>query len=107
MFWKPNQYPELKGLSALECRRILTAALSNHGRALIRRFYVAIGLLLGTAVLDGAFSPTFPKSDWRWWVLPIAAGAVFGTYLLWEVNGPLHRTVARQLADHPERADTP
>ena len=107
MYWKPSQYPELKGRSDIERRRVLIGAMSTHGRMLPRRLFVAAGLLLGAAVADGALMPGVPRSDWRWWILPIAAAAMFYAYLLWEVNRPLHRAVAKHLADQPERADAP
>jgi hypothetical protein len=107
VYWSSKQYPELKGLSPLEQRRILAAATSKFSKTLVRRFLVAVGLLLGCAVLDGALLPAYPFSDWRRWVLPIAAGTVFYVYILWEVNGPIYRAVTRYLADRSDGAGRP
>jgi hypothetical protein len=91
----------------LERRRVLAAATAKFDKTYTRRFFVVVGLFLSTAVLDGALLPAYSYSDWRRWILPIAACAVFYVYLLWELNGPLHRAVRRHLADRSTGSGTP
>jgi hypothetical protein len=51
-----------------------------------------IGLTVGST--NGPRGP-----DWRAWVLLFLGGAAFYGYLLWEINGPIHKAVDRYVAE--------
>lgn len=100
MYWSSLQYPSFRKLPRAERQAVLQAALKKHGRGSSKRFFIVLAvIIMGAAVTGTRAFPHASLSDWHLWALLVAAGAVLYAYLLWEINGPMHRAVQKYLAD--------
>lgn len=55
------------------------------------RFFIAVGVLAGSAILVGRYIDIPWVQDW----FPLVVAGLFYLYLLWEINGPLYRAAER------------
>ena len=104
MYWSPNQYQSLAGLSRGERQAILRSAYKERSGWYRTQFLVASAATAALCIYAvkrglGTWLASAPLSDWRKWApLALVIVLVYGAYL-WEVNGPLHTAVKKYLAD--------
>lgn len=82
-------------MSRQEQTHLVAAALRAHNRWVARRFVLAVLLLFLGAVVLGAFGSSLGLTLWWELALLLVCSGLFYAYLIWEVNGPIHRAVVK------------
>jgi hypothetical protein len=95
MYWKSGDYPEFKSLEEAEQRRIVADALRARGCRVNWRFWIA-GPVLVAGPVAGAVLADWPLVGCL--AAVVVSGPLLCAYLLWEVNGPVHRAVRAYLS---------
>ena len=98
MYFRTSQYPALKHRPRAEQRNIVAAALRGHSRGVAWRFWAALLLILVLALGLAWFSVMLRLPPWVTFAEAVAVGVLFYAYLVWEINGPVHRAVQAYLA---------
>ena len=98
MYFRTSQFPALKRRSRAEQRRIIVAALQAHARGISWRFWAALILIAVLAVGLGYLSLALRLPPWTTLAEAVVVGVLFYCYLIWEINGPVHRAVQAYLA---------
>jgi hypothetical protein len=92
MYLRTGQYPAFRGKTPKQQRQIASAAIGVHGKRVSHRFWSVVASLFGSAFLLGLFAPEDLPS-WYTWIAALCMGIAFYGYLLFEINGPIHRAV--------------
>ena len=99
MYFGTHSYPWIHALPKSE-RKAAMAAVYQKARWYDSRFFIAVGVLIGSAILVGRFVDTPWVKSW----FPLVVGAVFYLYLLWEINGPLYKAAEQHFRELQDRA---
>jgi peptidoglycan/LPS O-acetylase OafA/YrhL len=98
MYFSSTNYPAMRGKDKRAVTALVTAALRQHDRWAKWRFWGVLALLLTLSIGLAAFDEALQLPDWFAVAVALSGGLVFWVYLLWEINGPMHRAVQKYLA---------
>jgi hypothetical protein len=102
MYLNSRQYPELAKFSRKEKIKSLGEAIANEGKWIRRRFLLVV--ICGIAFFYFLEKILFSiESDtWGSLIVPLIFGLLFYSYLLWEINGPIHSAVRSYIKRNKE-----
>ncbi len=95
MFFNTNQYPALAHLPVAERKKVVAVAAKSENPWIGRRFAIAIAFVAITTIVFGLRQP--PLTNVQLLVGAAVTGAIFYLYLLFEINGPLRKSVEAHL----------
>src|SRR5689334_5883379 len=98
MYFRPSQFPMMKGSSKSEQLRVLIEAINKYGKPCIRRWWIAVAAWFCCAALSYfGFLQILNEYDALLAYIgsTLVYGIIFYVYLLWEVNGTIFKAVER------------
>ena len=98
MYFGTRSYPWIRALPKSE-QKAAMAAIYQKDRWCKWRFFIVLGVLIGSAILVGRFVDSAGVKGW----FPLVVGAVFFLYLLWEINGPLFQAAEQHFGTLQDR----
>jgi hypothetical protein len=98
MYLRASQLPQLSAMSYRERIRILIAAAHTHNRWMFVRIAVLVFLMLATTTTINFLPSSTGLPEWSGTAVAVLCGMFFYALLLWELNGPLGKAVAKQLS---------
>ena len=98
MYFRTSQYPALKRRPRAEQRDIVACALRHHSRGVAWRFWAALVLIVVLALGLAWVGVILRLPPWITLAEAVVVGLLFYVYLIWEINGPVHRAVQAYMA---------
>ncbi|HEY4373616.1 MAG TPA: hypothetical protein VGN52_16920 [Burkholderiales bacterium] len=98
MYFRTSQFPLLKHRPRTEQQRIVSEAMKRHARAVGWRFWAALPVIVALALGLAYLGARYRLPQWTTALEAVLVGLIFYGYLLWEINGPVHRAVQAYLA---------
>jgi hypothetical protein len=101
MFWKTAEYPEFVLMPKGEQMRIVKLAMRHRAKLVTLRSLGVLVLLFSAALALKLGSDRSHADPVFYWMTSPVFGLLLYAYLIWEINGPLHRAVQSCLEAKP------
>lgn len=98
MYFKPSQYPSLKGMTKPEQIQVIGSALQQYNKWVGRRLILAFLILIVAFLPFPVFDTVRGELSWSTLVGYVLGGVVFWIYILWEINFPVYAAVSKHLS---------